>query len=297
MARYEVTCIGNFTKDTIVNSAGQSVVYGGGFNYGCHAARALRKRTAAITRLSVEDKRVVEELEGIGVDVFPAYCEHSTCLRLEYPTDNPDERILKVTQVADPITPREVESVESRAYVVGPSFRGEVEIGTLELLATHAEILSVDVQGFVRTIEKQSISYSPWDDQKRVFRLATIVKADAAEAEYLTGSADRRRACEILHERGAREIILTHRDGILVFDGRHFFEAPFVAMNLTGRSGRGDTCVSSYVSRRLEDEPKEAILWSAALTSRKLEAPGPFMGSYEEIAEVVETLYRGGRAD
>lgn len=116
MERYEVTCVGNFTRDTIVTGAGESVVYGGGFNYGSHAARALGKRTAAITRLSIEDKQVVEGLERIGVDVYPSYCSHSTCLRLEYPTDNPEDRILRVTQMAEPITLREVKPVQSLGF-------------------------------------------------------------------------------------------------------------------------------------------------------------------------------------
>jgi len=292
MAEYEVTCVGNFTKDTVVVGGTERVVYGGGFNYGCHAARGLGKRTAAVTRLSIEDKRVVEELEAIGVRVFPSYCDSSTSLRLEYPGDNPDERILTVTSVASTIGPKEIESVRSRAFVVGPSFRGEIELTTLRLLAARAEILSIDVQGFVRTIADGRIVYSAWGEAEEVFRLATIVKVDSAEAEFLTGSSDSRRACAILHDRGAREIILTHRDGIMVYDGRSFYEAPFVARSQAGRTGRGDTCVSSYVSRRLDDEPQEAILWAAALTSLKLEHPGPFTGSFREVSKTVESLYR-----
>ena len=48
---YDITLIGNYTKDTIVTTAETKYVDGGGFNYGAHAAIALGAKTAAITQL------------------------------------------------------------------------------------------------------------------------------------------------------------------------------------------------------------------------------------------------------
>jgi len=291
MKEYEVTCVGNFTRDTIKTAAGRTVVAGGGFNYGCHAARALGKRTAAVTRLAREDVDVIAALERIDVDVYPSFCPQSTCLSIEYPTENPDERVLTVTSLAAPIGPDEVAGVRSRAFVVGPSFRGEVELETLQLLSRGSEILSIDAQGFIRTVVDGTLEYRAWPERETIFSIATILKVDSVEAQFLTGESDHRRACRALHAEGAREVILTHRGGIVVFDGHRFYEAPFIARRNDGRSGRGDTCVASYVSSRLTEEPKEAIRWSAALTSLKLEVPGPFTGTHEEVRKLVEERY------
>ena len=38
---YDVVCIGNYTKDTIVNPFGTSYVDGGAVNYSAHAAARL----------------------------------------------------------------------------------------------------------------------------------------------------------------------------------------------------------------------------------------------------------------
>jgi len=70
-------------------------------------------------------------------------------------------------------------------------------------------------------------------------------------------------------------------------------EAPFHARSMAGRSGRGDTCVGSYVAARLEHPPEEAIVWSAATTSLKVETPGPIRRSFEEIADLKEKFYKG----
>ena len=90
---------------------------------------------------------------------------------------------------------------------------------------------------------------------------------------------------------GPREVVLTHRDGILVYDGDAFYETDFYPEKLVGRSGRGDTCVASYVARRLNGSPSEAILWAAALTSLKMEAEGPFKRNIQEVEELIRRRY------
>ncbi|MBD3872382.1 MAG: carbohydrate kinase family protein [Acidobacteria bacterium] len=120
-----------------------------------------------------------------------------------------------------------------------------------------------------------------------------ILKADVVEAEALTGEADMKVAAKALAAQGPSEIVITHRDGIVVLADGRFFEAEFHAKSMLGRSGRGDTCVGSYVAARLEHPPEEAILWSAATTSLKVETPGPIRRSYDEIVELKEQKYKG----
>jgi sugar/nucleoside kinase (ribokinase family) len=120
-----------------------------------------------------------------------------------------------------------------------------------------------------------------------------ILKADVVEAEALTGEPDMKLAAQALAALGPREIVITHRNGIVVLADGQFFEAEFHAQSMLGRSGRGDTCVGSYVAARLECPPGEAIQWSAATTSLKIETPGPISRPYEDIADLVENKYKG----
>ena len=113
------------------------------------------------------------------------------------------------------------------------------------------------------------------------------------EAEALTGEADMMRAARALADQGPREVVITHRDGIVVLADGQILEAPFHAQSMAGRSGRGDTCVGSYMAARLEHPPEEALLWSAATTSLKVEIPGPIRRPYEEIVHLVEESYKG----
>jgi len=60
---------------------------------------------------------------------------------------------------------------------------------------------------------------------------------------------------------------------------------------MAGRSGRGDTCVGSYVAMRLTLPPEEAGKWSAAVTSLKVERLGVFDRSIEEVQAFIAEHY------
>ena len=91
---------------------------------------------------------------------------------------------------------------------------------------------------------------------------------------------------------GLHEILITHQDGILVYANDEFIELPFYSRNFSGRGGRGDTCLGAYVAKRLTDPAPEAARWAAALTSLKMETPGPFRGQIGEVAQLIDNKYR-----
>ena len=293
---YDLAFVGHYTKDTIVSDAGRRLVDGGAFNYGAHVAAAMDLRAAAVTRLAVEDWHVVEQLERLGVTVFARTSPESTCLRLEYPSSNLDERVIYVTSTAGAFTPGEVTAVDARAFVVGASMRGEVGLDLIEAVAQKAALIAVDAQGFVRTNRQGTLRNAPWPQKEELLALVDILKTDAVEAEMLTGERDIHTAARMLAELGPGEIVLTHSHGLLVYSGGQYHEAGFYPDCLVGRSGRGDTCLAAYAARRLDAPPAEATIWAAAVTSLKLEAEGPFRRSIDEVEELIRQRYRPGTA-
>jgi len=310
---YDVAFLGNYTKDTIVSAAGTRVVDGGAFNYGAHVAARMGLHVAAVTRLAQEDYHVVEELERLGVDVFMCATPQSTCLRLEYPTSNVDERTITVESTAGSFTPAQVQDVQARAFVVGPSLCGEVGLDVIEALARgraaveqaalgrdaspapalpgRCALLAADVQGFVRVVRESRMVYEVWPEQETILSHLDVLKTDAVEAEMLTGTADIRAAAQMLAALGPREIVLTHRNGVLVYAGGEFHEAGFFPERLVGRSGRGDTCLAAYVARRLAFPSAEATRWAAAVTSLKMEAEGPFRRDIGDVEKYLDRYH------
>jgi sugar/nucleoside kinase (ribokinase family) len=291
MKSYDVLYIGNYTKDTIVSPAGTKVVDGGAVNYAAHAAARLGKKVAVVTRLAKEDKHVVEKFNQFGIDCYVTYTPTSTLLKLEYPTSDPDIRTLSVTSVAGTITPNHIEQLDAQAAVIGSSLRGEVGIDVIRALKDKGMRVAADMQGFVRVLRGAELNYEPWNEMASTLELIDVVKSDAVEAEFLTGEIDLYKAAEFYAEMGPREIVLTYKDGLLIYADGEFHEFNLYPARLEGRSGRGDTCVGTYVAMRLSMSPSEAGIWAAAVTSLKMESPGPFNRSVREVEIFIQEKY------
>ena len=290
-ARYDLASVGNFTRDTIVTAAGTRYVNGGGFNYAAHAARATGLRVAAVTRLAREHDEVVHELVAAGIDPLVEYTESSTWMRLEYPTADVDQRILTVAATAGSIHPGQVAGVSADAFVVSPSIREEVGLDVLQELRRPGVLVGLDVQGPIRIRRDDGrLQHAAWPEAAAFLPLVDVLKTDAVEAASLTGETDHLRAARALAALGAREVILTHRGGLLVLAEGQTHEAQFAPRELVGRSGRGDTCLGSYVAWRLHHTAAEACRWAVAATSLKLEAEGPLRRGYDEIAALYTRL-------
>ena len=286
---YDITLIGNYTKDKIVTPREIKYVDGGGFNYGAHAAIALGAKTAAITRLKKEDKHVVDNLTNIGIDAFPTYTDCSTHIELIYPTDDFDERTLVMPKSAGSFSSEQFKDIKSKIFLVNASVRDEFKIQTLIDLEKKRSLIGIDLQGFIRTIDKKNILVnSLWNEKKEALELTHYLKADGVEAEFLTGESDLVAAAKVLRSFGPKEVIITHKNGVLVYDGKNIYQEPFILDKIVGRSGRGDTCGASYVYKRLSLEPKEAIKWAAAATSLKMESDTPLKNTYKEIEQRVQ---------
>lgn len=290
---FDITFIGHYTKDTIVYPTETKLVNGGAYYYGAHVAARMGKRVGIITRLAREDWCSFADLEQMGVMVMPRSTPASSCLRLIYPTANLDHRTLELTSYAGPFALDQIDGINSRSFaIVASSVRGEVPVAMVEALAARGSNIALDVQGFVRVLNNGKLGYDRWPGKESVLRHVTILKTDAVEAELLTGESDRTIAAKRLADFGPREILMTHSGGVLLYHDGKFTQAPFVTKEVRGRSGRGDTCTSAYLCRRLSAPPEEAVRWAAAVTSLKLETEGPFRRDLTEVQALYEKLSR-----
>lgn len=296
MNNYDVLYVGNYTKDTIITPDGTRNVDGGGMNYAAHAGKRLGINPAVVTRLSADDCYVVEDIRASGIDCYPIYSPFSTLMTLEYQTRDVDKRELYVKTIAGTIKAEHLDGLVAKAVVVSPSLRGEVEPEFFEVLHKRDGIvLAVDVQGFVRVLRGENLLYEPWEEMARVLANIDILKSDAVEAHYLTGETDIEKAASTFAAFGVKEIVLTHREGVLIHAEGEFHHYKFHSQSMAGRSGRGDTCLGSYVAKRLSLPPREAGKWAAAVTSMKVEKVGPFDRSVAEVEAFIQRYYENGK--
>jgi sugar/nucleoside kinase (ribokinase family) len=288
---FDIAFVGHYTRDTIIYPHETKTVDGGAYFYGASVTARMGLKTAVITRLARADWRAVEKMERVGVTMLARETPHSTVLNLIYPASNLDERIIELSEWAGPFSVADVADAPARAYaIVASSMRGEVTLDVVRALAARGALLALDVQGFIRVMRDGKLTQDDWPGKEEILGHVTVLKTDAVEAKLLTGESDRYAAAKRLAEYGPQEVLLTHNGSILVYHDGVYDEAPLVPKELAGRSGRGDTCTGSYLSRRLSAPPAEAVRWAAAVTSLKLEKEGPFDRDLAEVEALYEKL-------
>jgi len=173
---------------------------------------------------------------------------------------------------------------------------GEVNTKILKFLGKKGKLV-VDAQGLTRKVmPSNNMKLIPYENLKESMPFIHYFKADAAEAEILTGISTvthegRIDAAKKLLEMGAKEVIISHNSELLVVSDKKQVIAPFKNRNLNGRTGRGDTCTAAYVSERFHNNMEEATKFSAALTSLKIEIPGPFKQTRVEVEKFLKEFY------
>jgi sugar/nucleoside kinase (ribokinase family) len=145
--------------------------------------------------------------------------------------------------------------------------------------------LSVDMQSFVRHVTQvtRDIEFSDVANKKDIAGMMNKLKLDVVEARILTGTEDLEKAATIVESWGCPEVLITHSQGVLARVNKVTYYEKFSNASIVGRTGRGDTTFSAYLSWRLDHDPGEALKFAAALVSIKMETPGPFRGTLEDV--------------
>ena len=205
------------------------------------------------------------------------------CAESDRPSENPDERQSLLISRADPFSEADlVQIVEQKADVVhvNPLWLGEFPPLLLAALRPSVAMLCADAQGFLRVAETDGrLAHRDLAQKREVLSLLDLLKVDLKEAQVLTGEEDPRRAARAVHGLGPKMVLLTHRDGVCVYDGGTIHEGTFSGFTLEGRTGRGDTCTASFlVARGRGMGLAEAVAFAAEVTSRKMQYRGPYRG-------------------
>ncbi len=166
--------------------------------------------------------------------------------------------------------------------MLSPLFAGEVDLSFLQAIAKRAPV-AMDIQGFLRVPVENDLVFKPWDQMNEGLKSITYLKVDRAEAEYITGLTDLKSAAKKLSEMGPKEIVLTQSSGSDCLCWWRIFRSTIYTAKFNGRTGRGDTCFSTYLAKRITDNAETACQWAGIITSLKQEKSGPWKGTKEDI--------------
>jgi sugar/nucleoside kinase (ribokinase family) len=292
--RYDLILMGHVSKDIIVEYDGtKAQLMGGALLYSAITAARAGVRVLAITKAGIEDAPKLEYLKSIpNLDLIVGSSKATTSILNVFKSADRERRDVTLLDAADPFSAADIPA-DAQAPIIDLAglFVGELPETLIEELKGRAKI-AIDAQGLLRAVmPDKTMRFFDWKNKKRYLPMLGYFKTDAAEAEILTGLSDRAAAARALAEMAgselsgerAPEIMVTHNTEVIVLADGKIHRAPFTPSNLSGRTGRGDTTFSSYLSWRLTHDAGESVRFAAALCSIKMETPGPFTGTIEEV--------------
>ena len=291
MQLYDIVSVGHVTNDTLIDRGTLSRFTGGGAYFGAFAAHRLGARILVVTKLAPRDFAILDGMKRQGIEVIALPSPATTSIENVFETADVDKRKVRLISQAAPFVPSDLPEVQAAIYNLTGLFRGEMTGELIECAAQRGEV-ALDLQGFLRCSEGGTFAFRDWEEKRRYLPMISYIKADSLESEVAAGTPDREEAARILHDWGAREVVITHSSEVIAYDGSRVYRAPFDPSNLSGRTGRGDTCFISYLVWRLGHGIEESVRLAAALTSIKMEKPGPFDGTREGALERAKNLPR-----
>ncbi len=283
----DITMIGHISRDIMIYPEDEVRLTGGPVIYSSAAAARSGKKVQVITRASKDAEKELDGMRSDGVQVIRLDSGATTSIENIYFSADKEKRKVTLLAQADPFTIESMPKTDSTIYHLAGLFRDEIPDDFIPWLEKKGKV-GIDAQGLLRCSEEGKLLFKDWDSKKELLPLITYLKTDAAEAEILTGETDREKAAYILASWGAKEVMVTHNTEVIVLVDGKIHRAPFTPSNLSGRTGRGDTTFAAYLAWRLDHDPEESVHYAAALCSIKMESPGPFADTVEDVITRME---------
>ncbi len=292
-SEYETLIIGPVSLDQNIDFEGREYhEVGGAIVQSGYAASRIGHKTALFTKLNPADADLQKTFSASGADLYCKTSAKTTSIRNQYFTADKETRKCTAVSTCDSFQLNELPQVSTQIYHLAGLIYGDFSSELIKDISRLEGELAVDVQCLLRHAEPDgSMVFHDWADKKTHLQYIDFLKADAAEAEILTGESDRIEAAKKLYEWGAREIMITHNTEVLIYNGEQALTCPIRARNLSGRTGRGDTCFSGYITERLEKSIPDALLFATALVSLKMETVGPFKGERADVEAYMRSFY------
>ena len=283
--KYDIPFVGHMCYDEIIPFEGEThIAPGSAVLCGAMVAARVGKKVAAVVKMAEKDEHILKAMQDVGVDTYLIPSDETTYSQVLHESENMDERTLTLVKSAGLISISDVPPLETKcAHLAGISDT-EFDMDLMKGLKSRGYSLSTDMQSFVRHVTpSRVIEYSDVTDKQEIAGMMDKLKLDVVEARILTGTDDLEKAALIIESWGCPEILITQSEGVLArVNGTTYYEK-FSNSNVSGRTGRGDTTFSAYLSWSLDHDPATSLKFAAALVSLKMETPGPFNRTLEDV--------------
>ncbi|HTK18197.1 MAG TPA: PfkB family carbohydrate kinase [Mucilaginibacter sp.] len=283
---YDICCVGHLTSDKIVTPKTTIYMAGGTAFYFSYAVCNLDVNYLLMTALAKDEMQYVDRLRGKGLEIKVQPSTHTVFFENIY-GDNPDIRTQNVLAKADPFVIEPLQDIEAQIFHLGPLLADDMSTDFIKAIAQKGKV-SLDAQGYLRKVENQKVLAVDWLDKTEALQYVDILKVDEAEMTVLTGYKGVSDGAKQLTEWGVKEVVITNGSmGSTIYRDGAFYNIPAYRPNvIVDATGCGDTYMGGYLYQRVKGKGiQESGEFAAAIASLKMESPGPFRGTEEDVIQ------------
>jgi len=257
---------------------------GGTAFYFSYAVCNLDVKYLLMTALAEDDMQYVERLRSKGLEIKVQPSTHTVFFENIY-GDNPDIRTQNVLAKADPFVIEPLQNIEAQIFHLGPLLADDMSTEFIKAISKKGKV-SLDAQGYLRKVENQKVLPVDWHDKIEALKYVDILKVDEAEMTVLTGYEKVGDGARLLADWGVKEVVVTNGSmGSTIYYEGAFYNIPaYRPQVIVDATGCGDTYMGGYLYQRVKGKGiQESGEFAAAIASLKMESPGPFRGSEEDV--------------
>ena len=286
----DICCIGHITLDKIVTPDNEFYQNGGTAYYFAYGMNRLPKDVSfqLVTSIAPKDFSAVEQMRREGIDVVAFESRDTVFFENRYGRDK-NARTQRVLAKSDAFTTAQMEGLEARVFHLGSLLSDDFSSEVVECLANKGKV-SIDVQGYLREVRGEQVVAVDWPEKRRVLEMTDMLKLNEYEMEVVTGEKDPRRVARVVNGWGVREVVVTFGSyGSLIYaDGKYYDIPAYEPKKNVDVTGCGDTFSTGYLYCRAKGmDCDEAGRFAAAMCTLKIEHPGPFSGTIDDVWRLV----------
>ena len=257
---------------------------GGTAFYFSYAVCNLDVKYLLMTALAEDEMQYVDRLRGKGLEIKVQPSTHTVFFENIY-GDNPDIRTQNVLAKADPFAIEPLESIEAQIFHLGPLLADDMSTDFIKAISKKGKV-SLDAQGYLRKVENKKVLAVDWADKIEALQYVDILKVDEAEMTVLTGYEEVSDGVKLLTDWGVKEVVVTNGSmGSTIYCDGIFYNIPaYRPKVIVDATGCGDTYMGGYLYQRVKGQGiQESGEFAAVIASLKMESPGPFRGTEQEV--------------
>jgi len=286
----EIVVVGHLSRDLIITPEETRETLGGGPAYAMIARHIGALGAGIVTRVGSDfEQSYFDTLKNSNLDLTGLRTAGKQTTRFINEYNKAGERTQRVEHVAPDIRSGDLLPSHLQANIIHFSpLLNEIHPSCIEVARSFGALVSVDVQGYTRHLDGQTVVAKPWEDASDVLRHVDVVKCNRHELEFILGMKSELGAVTHVLSLGPRIVVVTKdQGGSTIYTRNSQIDIPLVLADaLVDSTGSGDTYIIGFLLEYMRTgDVKRSGLFGATCASFNVESIGPYNLPSREMVE------------